>query len=90
MQNENFVLTLKFLFLMLPSNLLSSTDVDFDRRRLFAAELWPDTIEFTPDEPEVSVTSFKISTEARVLLDPPIPTVWSLNISKSFRFFVFC
>ena len=84
MWNENFVLTLKFLFLMLPSNLLSSTDVDFDRRRFVAAELWPDTIEFTPDEPEVNVTSFKISTEPRVLIDPPIPTVWSLNISKSF------
>ena len=73
-------LTLSGLVFMHLSNLLSRTDADLDRRRFWESEFRPETIELTPDEPEVRVTSFKISIDARVLIEPPIPTAWSLNI----------
>ena len=81
-------LTLSGLDFMHLSYLLSRTDADLDRRRFCESEFRPEMIELTPDEPEVRVTSFKISIDARVLIEPPIPTVWSLNIFKdSFVFF---
>ena len=61
--------------LMHLSYLLSRTDADLDRRRFCESEFLVETVELTPDEPEVRVTSFKISMDARVFIEPPIPTV---------------